>query len=350
LAVLPVLATIVVTQRRAELTRTGIALWNADPRWVTVGVGLELSSVAVAALIYRLLLRRLGYLLSGFALASAHLQRCAAGAVSPLSGPTSVYVFLQFLHRNRVPAHDGLLTVGVRAVVGQVASVLTIFVGLVLMRPSAALQIGGGILLIAVIGVVTVRQHPGRVSQWSLELGRRHLPSRATEWGKRLVAHVRLHRLSARDFAWPIVLTLLTRAGTVALLVASLNSVGADASIGTAVVAYFASLLAHAALPAFGGAGLIEGATVAALIHQGVPADLALVAALLWRMIDFWLPVGLGLIAHAGVILGPILARRPLARSAKAIHRPAPPALPARAKSAVALSPVVVRAEPRRPR
>src|SRR5262245_24382014 len=114
LAVVPILATIVITQRRAELARTEDALWRADPRWVAVGVGLELSSVAAAALIYRLLLRRLGYLLPAFALASVHLQRCAAGAVSPLSGPTSVYVFLQFLGRHRVPAHDGLLTIGVR--------------------------------------------------------------------------------------------------------------------------------------------------------------------------------------------------------------------------------------------
>jgi uncharacterized membrane protein YbhN (UPF0104 family) len=137
------------------------------------------------------------------------------------------------------------------------------------------------------------------------------------DWLRELVVRVRRHRLSPGDVSWPAALAVVCRVGSIALLFVSLRAIGVNASLGTAVIVYLAALLAHATLPIFGGAGLVEGAATAALIQTGVPADLALVAALLWRLIDYWLPLAVGLVAHAAVLLSPIQSRPALAEPSR---------------------------------
>jgi glycosyltransferase 2 family protein len=346
LTLLPILVVFAVTQRRAELEQIGAAFWAADRRWIAVGVGLEACSVVAAAWIYSYLLGRLGYRLPGRSLASIHLQRCAAGAVSPLSGPTSVYVFVEYLGRRRVPTHDALLAVGLRSLAGQVASVLILVLGLALIRPAALLPLVGGAVATLAVAATIFRSRPAVLPKARARLAVPRLPRVVRSLLMRLGERFRRHRLSPRDLAGPIAITVATRLGTVALLFASLRAVGVEASIGTTVVAYFAALLAHATLPIFGGAGLVESATVAALVQSGVPADLALAAALLWRLIDFWLPLGVGLVLHAGVLLDPILTGR---RPARPVHpargRPVSPVISPSSGSVAALNPAVSRPE-----
>src|SRR5688500_15785611 len=156
----PVLVVVALSRRRQELEQIGEALWTADPHWIAVGIGIEALTVLVAGLAYHLLLRRLGYRLSCLTLASAHLQRCAAGAISPLSGPTSVYVLVQLLAQRRVPTPDGLLTVALRSAAGQIAFVLTLVVGLALLQPTVALSIAGGFLGVSPFRFALLRVPP----------------------------------------------------------------------------------------------------------------------------------------------------------------------------------------------
>ena len=43
-----------------------------------------------------------------------------------------------------------------------------------------------------------------------------------------------------------------------------------------------------------GGVGVVEGVLVPSLVAAGVPAHLALVAVLAWRLVSFWLPIPVG--------------------------------------------------------
>jgi uncharacterized membrane protein YbhN (UPF0104 family) len=62
---------------------------------------------------------------------------------------------------------------------------------------------------------------------------------------------------------------------------------------------YFASLLAATVIPVFGGAGAVEAVSVIALEQAGIRSEFALGAVVLWRLIDLWIPVGIGLALHA---------------------------------------------------
>jgi uncharacterized membrane protein YbhN (UPF0104 family) len=312
------LVAVAIVSRRDELERTAAAFWSAEPGWIALGIGIEMATVLAAGLSYVLLLRRLGYRLPLLGLVSVHLQRCAVGAVSPLSGPTSVCVFLHLLARQRVPTQDALLTVGLRSVAGQVAFILTLIVALALLRPVEALWLGGALMAGTALWLALRRWRPTGLPAPRLRVSRRFLPRVLADWLRELVVRVRRHRLSPGDVSWPAALAVVCRVGSIALLFVSLRAIGVNASLGTAVIVYLAALLAHATLPIFGGAGLVEGAATAALIQTGVPADLALVAALLWRLIDYWLPLAVGLVAHAAVLLSPATPStsvRPASRS-----------------------------------
>jgi uncharacterized membrane protein YbhN (UPF0104 family) len=206
-----------------------------------------------------------------------------------------------------VSVSDGLLTVGLRSLVGQVAFVLTLIVALALLMPAAKLPLVGVVLALVAVVVAYRRWLRLWVLPWPEPTRWRWLQEKQGRWLGAAVAKLRRHRLAPRDLVWPIALALVARVGSIALLVVSLRAIGAEAAVGTAVAVYLAALVAHATLPMFGGAGVVEGAATAALVQSGLSADDALVAALLWRLIGFWLPLGIGLVAYALTLLDPIV-------------------------------------------
>ena len=94
-------------------------------------------------------------------------------------------------------------------------------------------------------------------------------------------------------------LTLLVRATVVAVLFACLKALGVHPTFQTMINTYFASIVAGAVIPLFGGAGAVEAVSILTLTQAGVPKDIAIGATLLWRFIDLWIPVGIGLLLHA---------------------------------------------------
>ena len=61
------------------------------------------------------------------------------------------------------------------------------------------------------------------------------------------------------------------------------------------VIAYSVGTLA----PTPGGLGAIEGLLVALYVGFGVPSAIAVAVVLIYRIINFWLPIPPGLIAYA---------------------------------------------------
>ena len=59
-----------------------------------------------------------------------------------------------------------------------------------------------------------------------------------------------------------------------------------------------------------GGLGIVEGVLVPALVAVGTPHATALLAVVGWRVLEFWLPIPLGLAAYLSLRLG-VLRRRP---------------------------------------
>jgi undecaprenyl-diphosphatase len=94
---------------------------------------------------------------------------------------------------------------------------------------------------------------------------------------------------------------------TAAGIVATLAAIGAHFSVVAVVAVYIVASNVGQLLPTPGGLGAVEGALVAGLTAIGIPASTAIAAALVSRVLSFWLPVLPGIVAfrllqHRGAI------------------------------------------------
>ncbi|MEA2597877.1 MAG: hypothetical protein QOF01_4346 [Thermomicrobiales bacterium] len=345
---LPLLTIAVVLRRQDELQQIASAIREANPMWLVGGLAVEALILIAIALTYRSVLRRLGHSLSCPTLLVAHLQRTAIGAISPLSGPTSVYVFLRYVKRRRVGTDDGLLAIALRSIVAQAAFLLMLVVALGATGSAYALPIFVVLALAVVIPSRFVVRRTGNGSEVDRPCWTARLPRWARERTESFVVRARRHRLAPTDLALPLVFAIATRLGAFGLLYAGLHALNTPASVGVVATAYCAGMIAYLAIPIFQGAGAVEAAAAMALTHGGVPAEAAIGAVLLWRLLEFWLPIALGLLLQVGSFAsswtgtrgyGRVRGRVTLRPAAPAWHpgpaQPAPRPLPATATAAV---------------
>jgi uncharacterized protein (TIRG00374 family) len=105
----------------------------------------------------------------------------------------------------------------------------------------------------------------------------------------------------AASFAnrWP--LSLASAAGNrmldYAALVAALVAVGAQARPSLVLVAYVGALALGMIPITPGGLGFVETGLTTLLVLAGVSADQAVVGTLLYRLVSFWLPIPVGVLA-----------------------------------------------------
>lgn len=93
---------------------------------------------------------------------------------------------------------------------------------------------------------------------------------------------------------------LLTLANTLVLFM-SLQAIGINLSFWGVLIAVSVGVGVGAAVPTPGGIGGVEAGTAAALIAYDVPKHEAIAAALLFRIITYWLGLAIGAIAFAYV-------------------------------------------------
>ena len=91
----------------------------------------------------------------------------------------------------------------------------------------------------------------------------------------------------------------------VACLVLVIRATGSPVPWPGVLLAYGAGLVADSLWPAPGGLGAVEAATAASLVAAGMPAGAALAAVAVYRLLSFWMLLGIGWVVMAG------LSRRP---------------------------------------
>jgi glycosyltransferase 2 family protein len=84
---------------------------------------------------------------------------------------------------------------------------------------------------------------------------------------------------------------------------------GVDLNIGYLLVGYVVAYSVGTLAPTPGGLGAIEGIMIALYVSFGVPSAVAVAVVLVYRIINFWLPIAPGFVAYAIVRPG----RRPIA-------------------------------------
>jgi uncharacterized membrane protein YbhN (UPF0104 family) len=144
--------------------------------------------------------------------------------------------------------------------------------------PSEGVLIGGGVVLLLMVLAFVV------------PVSRRIIVARLRPtWeniGPRLLDILRNpKRLAAGAFG-----NLVSFTAYGATLFAAVHAYGESIPFAAAIVVYLGAGLLGSVAPTPGGIGAVEAALIAGLSAVGVPASAALPAALLYRMVTFWLP------------------------------------------------------------
>jgi len=306
LVIVAIAAAWVVFQGRDELANTFEELRSSQLGWIFVAVLIQCILLIICALTYSVVLKRLGHRLPLYQLLDAHMQRSAISVVTPAGGPASVFMFVRYVGQRGVPAEDGLLTIGVRSA----SSTVTFIAALI---PAALLgeSIAGGLIAVALtVGIVLIgiALFKGERDGWETPL---HWSERLPAWARsrvqQFIVNFRDHGLRPVDLVPPMILALLVRICVVAVLWASLRALGVEPGLDTMLNTYFATLLASTVIPVFGGAGAVEAVSIVSLKQAGIPSEIAIGATLLWRLIDLWIPVAIGLLLHARAEIPAIL-------------------------------------------
>ncbi len=293
LTLLTILAAAFVLREREQVAQIAGILRDADGRWVAVAVGIEIGLVVLTGFAYQALLRRLGHRIGVPVLAIVHLRRVLVGTVTPLGGPASLYVLVRSLARRGVRTEDTLLCAALRSLTGYAAFLVLLLPAIVFSHPTRTIVAGAiGLCVAFIIGIGALA--------WLLRAadGPRPWEHRVPRRLTAPIERIRGHGLTAADLQRPFTLALAIRLSGAAMLYVCLRAVGQTPDVSVALIAYVVGLLFLLIAPVFGGIGVVEVATAVALERLGVPAAPALAAALLCRLTELWLPLGLGLIAQ----------------------------------------------------
>lgn len=186
-----------------------------------------------------------------------------------------------------VPAPLALASVGVSTIVTFVTTVIAFIVVTLLSSADTGYKVKApsgdvwiivgvlvGVIVIAFIVPATRRMIINRIKPtWA-------------DFGPRLLEVMR----DPRRLGVSVGGSLLTSLGYAVTLYASVRAYGEDIPIGAAVAVYLGAGILGTVAPTPGGIGAVEAALVAGLSAVGVPSSSALLAALLYRLVTFWLP------------------------------------------------------------
>jgi uncharacterized membrane protein YbhN (UPF0104 family) len=291
------LAIWVVQNQRQDLNNVWHQLKDADHQWLLIATVAELCGITSVAWTQWLILKRLGHRLPLSFLTSVHVQRTGVDFAAPFGGPITAYVFVDRLSRFRVPAQDAVLTLGVRTLCVWGATLVVLVIAAAL--TGQALAIVGSVVavVVAVVAVIWL----GRLGSgdWrALQRWAGKLPERIAERVIDGIQRLKAHHLIPRDLLAWVGTTLITRTATLTLIYACVRALGETPSVYTVFVAYIASFIAARLVPVLYGMGAIEGSLSLALAGGGIPLEVAVGAALLFRFFDFFAPALIGLLIY----------------------------------------------------
>ncbi|MEA2590422.1 MAG: putative heme transporter [Actinomycetota bacterium] len=119
-----------------------------------------------------------------------------------------------------------------------------------------------------------------------------------------VVARAGSLRVSVKTYAQVFVFSLCNWLLDVACLVLVIRATGSPVPWHGLLLAYGAGIVAGSIWPAPGGLGAVEAAMAAGLVAAGMQAGIALTAVLVYRLLSFWMLLGIGWVVMA------VLARR----------------------------------------
>jgi uncharacterized protein (TIRG00374 family) len=277
------------------------------PGWFAVMAVLELASFACTWMLIGLSTATKDWVL----VATAELVGNAVSSIVP--GGAAAGGPLQFSYMVRAGEDPGATASGLTAV--SLLTTTTLF-GLAALSVPATLHAGnidarlehaawlglGAFVVLFALGAIAMSfDKPlhvvGRGAQWVLNHVRRKREPVADLDARLVDERNRVRRALGRRWVWALVAVIARWAFDYFALVAAIAASGVHVQTVPVLLAYIAaSVLAMIPITP-GGLGFVEAGLATTLVWAGVPAANATLATLAYRLVSYWLPLVLGIVA-----------------------------------------------------
>jgi uncharacterized protein (TIRG00374 family) len=298
--------------RIGGLQRSLFELRHAHLWLMLLGVTVEAGSLFAYILLYRKVLdaehRPVSIRAAGQAIMAAFL----VSHVIPGGSAAGTVVNIKTMERQGVPARITGLAIGLTVLVSDLAFAAIFLAGLTYSLAKGHVPVGfiAGVtvvipILLGFVGLAfgfAFRPEPAkrvvhRVASWLHRLVHRVDPDAVTHTASELAAEARI-TLTGRSLFLALMFALANRLLDISVLYLFFLAVGHHQHFGALVVAYSIANLAAVIPLTPGGLGIVEAALVAVSVGFGATRAVALVAVLGYRLVNFWLPLPLGLYAY----------------------------------------------------
>ena len=298
--------------RLGGISRDAAALRHANLWLVLLGIAAEALSLAAYVTLYRGLLRaehaQVPWLAAGRGVMAAFL----ISHVLPGGAATGTVMNVRTMEREGVSARRTGLALVLVVILSDIALALIFLVGVV--YSLAKQHIPAGYVAVAVVVLPIGATLVGVVFLLAF---RRELGARAVHWIGR-VLHRFIHRidpdelartageaadearaaLSGKRFLGAMGLALANWLLDIAVLYLFFLALRHHQHFGALLVAYAVANVAAAIPITPAGLGFVEATLIAVSVAFGAPRQIAVVAVLGYRLVNFWLPLPVGLAAY----------------------------------------------------
>jgi uncharacterized protein (TIRG00374 family) len=298
--------------RLGGLSRDAAALRTANLWLALLGVAAEVASIAAYVTLYRSLLRaeevEVPWLAAGRGVMSAFLM----SHILPGGAAVGTVMNVRTMEREGVsPRRTGLALV-LCVILSDIALALIFLAGMIYSLVKQHLPVGyiaAAIIVIpllaALVGVVFLlafRRDLGaravrRVARMLHRVVRRIDPEALARTAEELADQARA-ALTGRRFLVAMGLALANWLLDVFVLYLFFLALGHHQHFGALLVAYAVANMAAAIPITPSGLGFVEATLIGVSVAFGAPREIAVVAVLGYRLVNFWLPLPVGLFAY----------------------------------------------------
>lgn len=293
---------------RSSLRTLGHLQWG----WLSWALGAQAGSMAALAHSQRQLLQVSGKKVSARSTMAVAYASNALSVSLPLAGASvgTAFSFRQFRRRG-IDTATASWALTVSGVMSSIAFALLMTVGALLTDNATGATIGLSgaaatalpmLALLLSLRFNKVRRALNRAARWLVGWSRRWFGrpgENAEDAFEKIVDQAAALRATPRQYSIAFLMSLRNWTADCVCLGASIAATGAHVPLRGLLLAYCLAMAAGSFGITPGGVGVVELALTASLVAAHMPADQALAAVVIYRLISFWLVMMIGWILVA---------------------------------------------------